>query len=32
MEQHMPLIIYDSMQPGNLAKIAQGEDIGTKIS
>ncbi len=32
MEQHMPLIIYDSMKPDNLAKIVAGENIGTKIS
>ena len=32
MEQKMPLIIYDSMTPDNLAKIASGENIGTKIS
>ncbi len=32
MEHKMPLIIYDAMQPDNLAKIAAGEDIGTKIS
>ncbi len=32
MEQHMPLIIYDSMKQDNLAKIVAGESIGTKIS
>jgi uridylate kinase len=28
----MPLVIYDAMTPDNLAKIAAGENIGTKIS
>lgn len=31
MEQQMPLVIYDSMTPDNLAKIAAGENIGTVI-
>lgn len=32
MEHRMPLVIYNAMQPDNLAKIAAGENIGTKIS
>jgi uridylate kinase len=32
MEQAMPLIIFDAMVPGNLAKIVNGEAVGTKIS
>lgn len=32
MEQNMPVIIFDANTPGNVAKIAAGEIIGTKIS
>lgn len=32
MEQGMPIIVCDTDTSGNLAKIAQGESIGTKIS
>ena len=32
MEQHMPIIVFDAMQPGNLARLAQGEAIGTRIN
>lgn len=32
MEHAMPLIVFDAMIPGNTAKIASGEAIGTKIS
>lgn len=32
MEQDMPLIIFDAMQPGNILKVVQGETVGTKIS
>jgi uridylate kinase len=32
MEQHMPLIVFDAMQPGSLLKAVQGELVGTKIS
>lgn len=31
LEQHMPLIIFDSSQPNNLLKIIQGEHVGTLI-
>jgi uridylate kinase len=31
LEQKMPLIIYDSIKPGNLLKIVQGEPVGTRI-
>lgn len=31
MEQGMPVIIYDSMTPENLAKISKGEKIGTLV-
>lgn len=32
MEHAMPLIVFDAMTPGNTARIAAGETIGTKIS
>jgi uridylate kinase len=32
MEHKMPLIVFDPMQPGNTARVAAGESIGTKIS
>lgn len=32
MEQGMPLIVYDAMTSGNLAKVIAGEPVGTKIS
>lgn len=32
MEQNMPVVVFDIMTPGNLAKLVSGENIGTKIS
>lgn len=32
MEQHMPVIIFDAAQAGNLGKIVAGETIGTVVS
>jgi len=32
MEQNMPVIIFDAMQPGNIASAIAGGPIGTKIS
>src|SRR5579859_2827986 len=32
MEQHIPVIVFNPMQDGNLLKIAQGESIGSYIS
>ena len=32
MEHTMPLIIFDAMIPGNTARVAQGESVGTKIA
>jgi uridylate kinase len=32
MEQHMPLIIFDAMQPGAIASVIRGDVVGTKIS
>ena len=31
MEQHMPFVVYDAMTPDNLAKIINGEAIGTTV-
>ncbi|HUP26190.1 MAG TPA: UMP kinase [Candidatus Limnocylindrales bacterium] len=31
MEQHMPVIVFDAMQPGHILAIAKGEPVGTKI-
>ncbi|CAN5632599.1 UMP kinase [soil metagenome] len=32
MEQSMPVIVFDAMKPGNIAKILEGKSIGTKVS
>lgn len=32
MEQSMPIIVFKSDQPGNILKVAQGQNIGTIIS
>ena len=32
MDNNMPLIVFDLFQPGNLARILQGEPLGTIIS
>lgn len=32
MEQHMPLVIFDAMQPDNLSRVVNGEAVGTTIS
>lgn len=32
MEQDKPIVVFDSMVPGNLARLAAGEAVGTKIS
>ncbi len=31
-EQRKPIIVFDAFQPGNIAKIAAGEPVGTLIS
>lgn len=31
MENNLPIIVFDMNQPGNLLKIAMGEDVGTII-
>ncbi len=30
-EQHMPILIYDMTQPGNLQRVLQGETVGTIV-
>ena len=32
MEQHMPIIVFDAMQPDNLVRLARSESVGTKIA
>lgn len=32
MEHKLPIIVFDIMQSGNLLKIVEGENVGTKIS
>jgi len=32
MEQHMPLVVFDTMQPGNLLRAVSGQAVGTTIS
>lgn len=31
MEQNMPVVVFDALQPGNLLRICRGETVGTKI-
>jgi uridylate kinase len=31
-ENGLPIIVFDMNKPGNLLKIAQGEEVGTLIS
>jgi uridylate kinase len=32
MEQHCPVIVFDLLTPGNIAKAASGEKVGTLVS
>jgi uridylate kinase len=32
MEQNMPIVVFDAMQPGNLLKVIRGDLVGTKVS
>ncbi len=32
MEHNMPIVVFDALQPGNIQKIVDGEDVGTLIS
>lgn len=31
MEQHMPIVVFDAMQPGHILAAAQGKSVGTTI-
>jgi len=31
-EQGKAIVVFDAMKPGNLKKLIQGEQVGTKIS
>ncbi len=31
MEQHMPVVVFDAMQPGHILAAANGDPVGTKI-
>ncbi len=31
MEQQMPIIVFDAMQPGHILSVAMGEQVGTTI-
>jgi uridylate kinase len=31
MEHHMPVVVFDAMQPGHILLAAKGETVGTKI-
>jgi uridylate kinase len=32
MEQNMPVVVFDAMISGNIAKVVSGEAVGTKVS
>ena len=32
LEQNMPIVVFNALEPDNLLKICQGEAIGTRIS
>lgn len=32
MEQHMPLIVFKALEPGNIRKAVHGENVGTAIT
>lgn len=32
MEHHLPLVVFDAMQPGNIQKAARGESVGSLVS
>ena len=31
-EQHMPLVVFNLMKPGNIARVLRGEAVGTRIN
>ena len=30
-ENHLPIVVFDMGVPGNLRRIATGEDVGTRV-
>jgi uridylate kinase len=32
MEQDMPLVVFNAMEPGSISKVVHGEPVGTTIS
>ena len=32
MDNHLPIVVFDLMQPGNIKRVVLGEKIGTKVS
>jgi len=32
MEQHMPVVVFNPMRPGNLLKLVRGEQVGSRIT
>lgn len=32
MEQHMPVVVFDALQQGNIARVIRGEPVGTKVT
>ena len=32
MDNHLPIIVFDLMKPGNIKRVILGENIGTKVS
>ena len=31
-EQRMPLVVFNLMKPGNIARVLRGEAVGTRIN
>jgi uridylate kinase len=32
MERKLPLVVFNLMTPGNIARVIRGEHVGTKIT
>jgi uridylate kinase len=32
MEHHLPVIVFDFKQPGNIRRVVEGEQLGTLVS
>jgi uridylate kinase len=32
MDNHIPIIVFNSMQPGNIERIIKGEHVGTLVA